>query len=170
MSDNGVEAAASRMKNKLGSKREIRSLPDHLHDGEHVDMMTAGYYGGGSGLLALTDRRLLFLRDGRMSKTVEDFTYDRITSLQWKTGMVLGTITVTVAGSSAEITNLDKTTGKEIADAARARMGTATTTAPPSPGTDGPAERLQQLAELHTAGILTDEEYQAKRAALIAEL
>lgn len=38
----------------------------------------------------LTDRRLLFVQDGLTSKTTEDFPMDKVSSVQWSSGMLVG--------------------------------------------------------------------------------
>ncbi len=69
-------------------------------------MITGGAYGPGTGIVVLTDRRLLFLKDGRLSKTSEDFPLSKISSVQCSTGMMLGKITVFAPGNKAEILNV----------------------------------------------------------------
>ncbi len=71
----------------------------------------------------MTDRRLLFVQDGVMSKSTEDFPYSKLSSVQWNSGMLLGTLTVFASGNRAEIKNMQKDDGKEMADALRAAVG-----------------------------------------------
>ena len=40
-----IATAMSKMSYKLGSKREIKRLPEHLWEGELVNLLTAGMYG-----------------------------------------------------------------------------------------------------------------------------
>jgi hypothetical protein len=47
--------------------------------------------------------------------------------------------------------------------------GAANGAAPPDPDPD-PAARLARLVELHSAGLITDEDLQAKKAQILAEL
>jgi Protein of unknown function (DUF2510) len=72
-----IAAAKGKMRVKFGAGREIKRLPEHLWEGETVDQMTTGMYGKGNGLVVLTDRRLLFLHEGLMSKTSEDFPIEK---------------------------------------------------------------------------------------------
>ena len=81
-----IAAAKERMRVKFGGGREIKRLTEHLWEGETVDQMTTGAYGKGTGLVVLTDRRLLFVQDGVMSKTSEDFPMDKVSSVQWSSG------------------------------------------------------------------------------------
>lgn len=177
-----IAAALSKMSYKLGSKREIKRLPEHLWDNEKVAHITAGTYGPGAGIVVLTDRRLFFLKDGVMSKTSEDFPIEKISSVQWSTGMLLGKITVFASGNKAEITDVQKTDGKAITDAVRARLsgGPEAGASQPMPVeaasaatvADGPDayERLKKLGELRDAGILTEEEFSAKKQSLLDQI
>ena len=173
-----IVAAMEKMSYRMGSKREIRRLPEHLWENERVDLITGGTYGAGTGVLVLTDRRLLFLKDGFMSKTSEDFPLEKITSIQWSTGLLLGKMTVFASGNKAEINNVQMKDGKVITDAVRARIasGGPSTSQPPAPrsttAAQGPDvyEQLKKLSELHTAGILTDEEFTAKKQRLLDQI
>jgi hypothetical protein len=75
-----VNAAALRVAN-LGVRHAVRRLPEVLDEGETVEMLATGTYGRGTGVLALTDRRLVFYGHGLLTRTVEDVPYDRISSL-----------------------------------------------------------------------------------------
>lgn len=167
-----IAAAVARMTVKVGGKREVRKLPENLHDGEHVEMITTGTYSGGNGIVVLTDRRLFFLKDGMVSKRSEDFPLSKLSSVQWSTGMLMGKITVFASGNAAEITNVAKKDGKAITDAIRERLHTpAEPAAAPVPAAvDDPAAQLRKLAELRDAGLLSDDEFEAKRAAIIDRL
>jgi len=172
-----ILTAMEKMSFKMGSKREIKRLPEHLWENERVDLLTAGTYGSGTGVLVLTDRRLLFLKDGVMSKTSEDFPLEKISSIQWSTGMLLGKMTVFASGNKAEILNVQKQDGKMITDAVRARITRGTPApseepAPFAPLASGPDvyEQLKRLGELHQAGVLTDEEFAAKKQPLLDQI
>ena len=134
-----------------------------------------GTYGAGTGLLVLTDRRLLFLKDGIMSKTTEDFPMEKISSVQWSSGIGLGTLTVFASGNKAEIKNMHKDNGKQIADTIRERLTSTTAHSPmrevtgatPQPDT---YEQLAKLGQLRDAGVLTTEEFDTKKAELLSRM
>jgi membrane protein YdbS with pleckstrin-like domain len=67
-----------------------------------------GRYNDGFGILVATDRRLVFVDKGLFSLKVEDFPYDRILSVEAKTGMVMGQLTVHTAGGKEEIQHVTK--------------------------------------------------------------
>lgn len=170
-----VKAAIERMAVTVGGRRELRNLDEHLWEGEKVEEMTTGAYGGGTGLIVLTDRRLLFFKDGWVAKTSEDFPRDKVSSVQLSSGLLLGKIIIFASGNRAEITNVNKQDGKRIVDNIRARLS-------PSPESQEPASELtpgaedkvlaqiEKLGELRDAGVLSDEEFEAKKTELLARL
>jgi hypothetical protein len=197
-----IQAAKDKMQSRFGAGREMKRLTNHLWEGETVHLMAGGRYGGGLGLVALTDIRLLFVMDGMTRQTVEDFPLDKISSVQWSAGMIQGTLTIFASGNKADIDHVEKKDGKQIADALRARLaGAARRHAPapmaappmavpapmaapmppqgmaPAPGMVPPAapvpdvyDQLRKLGELRDLGIVTPEEFEAKKRELLARI
>jgi hypothetical protein len=161
-----IAAAKQRMRVKFGAGREIKRLIDHLWEGETVDRMTTGTYGKGTGLVVLTDRRLLFVQDGVMSKTTEDFPMDKVSSVQWTSGMMLGSVVIFASGNKSEIKNVNKDDGKEMVDKIRHRISAPTAPAAAPAVADvraDPIEQLRRLGELRDAGVVTPEELRRRR-------
>ncbi|WP_345377145.1 PH domain-containing protein [Frondihabitans cladoniiphilus] len=167
-----IQAAANLAGSTFGGKREIKKLESHLWEGEVVVQLATGTYGSGTGIIALTDRRLLFLKDGIMQQVSEDFPFEKISSIQWNSGLVLGKITVFVSGNKAEITNVTKQTGKAIVDAVRNRIssGSAPSEAATTSAADEIFEQISKLGALRDSGVLTAEEFDAKKTQLLARL
>lgn len=171
-----IAAARGMMRVKIGAGREIKRLEGYLWEGEAVERMTTGAYGPGLGLVVLTDRRLLFVMDGMVNKKTDDFPLDKISSVQWGSGFTTGSITIFASGNKAEIKNVNKDDGKAIVDLLRHRLSNP---APPGAPTSTPAaapqqadvmSQLKQLGELRDSGILTPEEFDAKKAELLKRL
>lgn len=170
-----IQAAANRMASTFGAKRELNRLESELWDGETVSLITSGSYAGGVGLLVLTDRRLLFVAHGITGSKNEDFPLDKITSISFTTGMLLGSIDIHAGGNKSTITNISKSEGKDFVGTARASIGNlnqapAHASAPAAAPAKSVAEQLQELKGLLDAGILTQEQFDAKAAPLIAQL
>jgi Bacterial PH domain/Short C-terminal domain len=170
-----IEAAKHKMHTKLGSGREIKKLISYLWDDETVDLMASGTYGAGTGLLVLTDRRLLFLKEGVFSKTTEDFPMEKISSVQWSSGVLLGALTVFASGNKAEIKSVNKDDGKHIADTIRERLSSKAAYRPAQEETGAAHqpdvyEQLAKLGQLRDAGVLTPEEFDAKKAELLSRM
>lgn len=174
-----IQAAADRMASKFGARREIRKLVGYLWEGETVQYLAGGFYGGGLGLVALTDRRLLFLRDGWVNKATEDFPIEKISSVQWRSGFSQGTLTVYASGNKAEIKQIVNGDGSRIAQVIRHRLAPgerpadATHVEPTvefAPTADDPLEALRRLGELRDAGVVTEAEFEAKKAELLRRI
>ena len=136
------------------------------------EQITTGSYGGGSGLVVLTDDRLLFFREGWLSKSSEDFPMNKVSSVGFHAGLLLGKISVHASGNKAEIENVDKQDGKRIVDNIRSRLANPQAQTPAhGPVTTGaapdPLDQLRKLGELHDAGVVSDEEFEAKKERLL---
>lgn len=116
-----IAAARNQMRMKTGAGKEIKRLDSHLWEGERVERMAKGIYGG-IGLLVLTDRRLLFLFEGMMRKKSEDFPLDKISSVQWSSGFATGTLTIFASGNKTEIKSVNNDDGGELVAIIRSRL------------------------------------------------
>lgn len=104
-------------------RKEVKELPGVLGPDERVEQLTPGFYHGGLGLLVATNRRLIFLDKGMLyGLRVEDFHYDRISSIQYKTGLLLGEITIFASGNRAEISQVEKQMVRQFGDYVRSRI------------------------------------------------
>lgn len=171
--------AAARMGWRLGGGREIKKLAQHLHEDETVRFIVKGTYVGRQGILVLTDLRLLFLFHGWVQQAKEDFPLRLISSVQTRLGVVSGHIRIFVAGSSAQIDGIIKTDVEPLAQAVRSGMaeqqrnepGPAPTPAQPvAPPADDPYVALERLAALRDSGVLTEEEFAAKKQEILQRL
>lgn len=168
-----IAAARDQMLSKVGVGKAIRNLVTHLQGGESVWRLASGNYGGRLGLIALTDRRLLFVADGAFSQRVEDFPLGRISSVEYTSGFASGTLVVYASGNKAEVKSVPKEDGKALADQVRAALSApapvASPTAPqsaPSGGSDV-IEQLERLSALHSAGHISAEEFAAAKAKVL---
>ena len=160
---------------KFLAKREVKELPSILWEDEIVENIVQGMYANNFGLLVATNKRLLFIDKGLIRLVVEDFPYDKITSLQYETGLVQGRIIVFVSGNRAEIRNIEKAAVKNFTEFVRARVTTIQDSAAPSSGSkvksvdsDGMVEQLQKLAIMHKKGMLTDSEFMNAKKKLLS--
>jgi PH (Pleckstrin Homology) domain-containing protein/putative oligomerization/nucleic acid binding protein len=160
---------------KFMVRREIKKLPELLHEGEILSNVAQGRYEGKQGLVAVTDQRVLFVEEGVMRSRLEDFPYGRISTIQHEKSMMWGKVTIFASGNKAIIDNIaPKDQASVIADFARARIGEAsapsTQPVPTAPVADDPMEKLRKLGELREAGVLTDEEFATQKAKILDSL
>lgn len=114
-----IESAAAKILSTFGSKRELRTLETNLWPDETVRAISSGTYGPGQGIVVLTDRRVIFWKNGFTKQLLEDFPLKNISSVQWESGMMLGKLHVYTSGNKATIANMDKDGGRQISELIR---------------------------------------------------
>ena len=155
-------------------RKEINELPRILWEGEQIRGAIQGLYNNRLGLLVSTDRRLVFVDKGWLSLKVEDFPYDKISSIQYELGWIFGEITVFASGNRAEIKQLAKDQTRPFAEKVRNMIsgGQGFPQSTPRRGDETSSEdlvaQLEKLAKLREQGILTDAEFaEQKRLVLV---
>lgn len=153
-------------------KKEIMELPKILQSDEVIEHIISGSYEGGLGVLVATNKRLVFVDKGMLwGSKVEDFPYDKITSIQYDTGMLMGTIKIHASGNKADIHNVAKMWTKDFADFVRLKISSETNVAsePTQPAVDM-LSQLERLAKLRDQGVLTEEEFNEQKAKMLNKL
>ncbi len=165
------QLADRKLRFKMGVRRELKHLPDILAEQEQVLNMAAGQYDGRQGLLVVTERRMVFFAKSLARSRQEDFLYSKVTSIQTSTSMMSGSLVVFVSGNKAVINQvLPKERVGEIGEYVRARISDSPPGPPAQPATEGSAERLRKLKRLYDDGLISDEEFKAKRERALADL
>ncbi len=171
------------------AKPEVDELPKVLWDDESIRGALQGSYGGGSGLLVATDRRLVFVNKKFIGVKVEDFAYDKVTSIQYELNILSADVKIFASGNAAEIESaLPKHQVREFCEVVRgmisaaaasihatdASVGVVAETAPPgSAGKGGTAgvvemaDALERLAQLRVQGLLSEEEFEEQKRRLL---
>nr|WP_296777363.1 PH domain-containing protein [Rhodococcus sp. (in: high G+C Gram-positive bacteria)] len=170
-----IAAAWERVADKMGRKRDIRKLPEYLNAGETVLLMAGGRTGGNNGLLVATNRRALFVAEGLINHSHEDFPYDRITSVTTNRGMLLAKIVVHTGGAARIIENIAKSEAEAVSAIIRERVEAVTRErsqpVQPAPAAvvsaTGIAAELRELAELRDLGVLTSDEFETQKQKLL---
>ena len=157
--------------NRFLRRREINELPSVLWEDELPEMVVTGLYNDSKGILVATNQRLLFLDKGFMSFKMEDFSYDKITSIESKTGMLEGEITIYASGNKEEIKSIPKDLTRPFADFLGAKVSRSSKPSLPSSETSSPsvsiADELEKFAALRDRGILSEAEFAEQKARLL---
>lgn len=80
----------------LGSFRELRRLPNYLQEDEQIIAILSGtptnykFWKLRRGIVVATDRRLMFIHDGWVFRTIQDFPYTSINSIEFTTRLFFG--------------------------------------------------------------------------------
>jgi hypothetical protein len=108
---------------------------------------------------------------------LESFPYENLSSFEMSKGMMGHKMSFFASGNKVTMKWIKQGDIPRFTETVRARMGKVATRGgddqpPASPDTSqaGVAEQLRQLASLRDDGILTDDEFQAKKAELLAKL
>ncbi|MFP8884272.1 DUF4041 domain-containing protein [Streptomyces mangrovi] len=112
-----VDAAAAAIKGLwFPVKGSVKSLPEVLTPDETVQALAVAHHDGVMGVLALTDRRVLFRAQGWVGQRLVSHALAEIADLRWAGGLTQGALTLYVAGWAVEFRNMDKRDGQNLAD------------------------------------------------------
>ena len=159
--------------------REIRELPKILWDEELPEMLVNGCYDGSWGILIATNRRLIFVDKGFFgSLKIEDFDYEKIASVESKTGLLYGEIMFHATGNSETLNRVSKDQTRRFADFVRQKIYSIkdardTWHSSLQPAIDAPArnvsiaDKLIKFAQLREKGVIDDDEFAAQKSRLL---
>lgn len=148
-------------------RKEINELPNILAQNEYVDNLIQGTYNNGNGILVSTDRRLIFIDKGLLyGLKVEDFPLDKITSIQYETGLILGKVKMHTSGNVAVIDNVEKSVARSFAEFVRDKLSQPKNELSQTSVLD----ELEKLGKLRNGGILSEEEFLEHKQKLLGKL
>jgi hypothetical protein len=148
------------------SRKEVKELPNILRENETVENATSGTYNNSGGLLVGTNSRVLFIDKGLLyGLKIEEFGLDKISSSQFETGLLMGKLTIFASGNKAVIDMVPKGEVKAFAEWLSNKITNKSST--PTPSTNDVTDQIKKLAELRDGGILTEEEFTAKKKQLL---
>lgn len=156
---------------KFFGRREIKELPNILWEDEELLNLVQGMYNTANGILIATNRRLIFIDKGIFGRLkVEDFPYEKISSMLYSTGIMFGKVTLFTSGNRAEITQIEKAHVRVFAETIRARI--SSNDAPKETrelknSTVSAADEILKYKNLLDAGAVTQEEFDTKKKELL---
>lgn len=154
----------------FGTKKEINHLPEILANDEKILYLTSGFLNGNTWLITCTNKRVIFLDKGMIYGLKQlETPLEKINSIQQKTGMMFGEIAIWDGSSKMEISQIMKKTVKPFVEAVNKAIDAIKkggSTGGSSAAID-PAAQLEKFADLKSKGIITEEEFQAKKKELL---
>jgi hypothetical protein len=123
--------------------------------------------------LLVTDRRVVFWGRGIMSNAVDAFYHDDIFSVEGSRHLLLGEVVLNVRGAKERFTSMVKKDAPIAAKMIREQVDKhrQTKNQPIAPlVTESIPDQIKKLAELRDTGILTEDEFQKKKADLLSRL
>lgn len=165
--DHGISEAMSNMDKsaKILTGLEVTNLIDEMRTGEHIEFMTSGNNDDRVCAIILTNQRVILKDNGIFNQSMKEIDPVSITSISTGRKMSGDSVSLTVSGSDMEISKMPPGRGTEFAERLRKHREEAAAPAPsPASTADDGLDKLQKLADLHAAGVLTDEEFAAAKA------
>lgn len=147
------------------ARKEIRALPTILSADEKIVYLVEGRnkINNHHIILTATDRRLIFVdKEFMYGLKVEDFSYDKISSIQYETSLMLGSIDIHVADNMVEIDGVGKYEAELFCEKVRDFMPR------PKVAAYEPtfSELLEQLARLKESGVISEEQFTEQKKIL----
>ncbi|MCM6122162.1 PH domain-containing protein [Klebsiella pneumoniae] len=151
---------------------------NHLNSGESVIAWAEGYIGKmmasgkdaqHNGALIVTEARVAFYRKGFIGEVIETIPLKSITSIERKSMLGHRVIRVHTSHDDLEFKTFSKESELALVEAIESGRGlkTEAVTNENNTASNDPFEQLKKLSELKAAGIITDEEFQAKKIKLM---
>lgn len=170
--DRGITEALEKLSgfSKMLARREISHLRIVLDPEERVLALGHGSYENLQSLIVLTDKRLILLEKGIFRESVKDFQLSAISSLSLSKGWTGESLEFTISGVQGKITQLESGQGENIASLYRQLRNAPTAKAPAAPAPPDVLAQLTRLGQLRDAGVLTEEEFMAKKKELLDRL
>lgn len=178
--DQGLADAVARMhkSERFFSHGELKNLQRDLRPDERVVMLASCAIDGSVGLLMLTTKRLIAKDKTLGTSSSREIDPRQVTSITTGRSMGNESMDLTVSGSVIKVANLIAGRAEELArsirqvaaQAAQPQQPMPVQQAPVAPAEPDVMQQLQQLGQLRDSGVLTDDEFAAKKAELLARL
>lgn len=182
LDDQGIAAAVADLGlHRIFGRKEIRHLHNVLHVDEDVVALGTGQYGAKLGIVALTSDRLFFFEKSLLSlESLDEFPLASVASLTVQKSRTGETLTVHSSGNTVEIRNMGHGHADAVVRGLREARAAARPAAPPAPATaaapapataaDDPVAQIERLAGLRDRGLISEAEYEQKKADLLGRL
>jgi len=155
-----------------GIKKTLKELHDSLYNSEKlIGVIQAFDDENRNGGFYLTNDRIIciFKALGFGTKTT-DFPYSKISSIDYKSSFLKSKITIHVSGNTSEYTVHDKELANKIVKFVREKLVEKDDNSNESSDKDDVFGQIEKLSLLKEKGILTEEEFNIKKAELLKRI
>lgn len=154
------------------ARKEIRELPNVLSTDEKIVYLVEGRNKTTQHhiILVATDRRLIFIdKEFMYGLKVEDFSYNKVSSIQYEKSLMLASIDISISDNILEIDGVGKYEAELFCEKVRDFMSRPKEYFQPK-NEPSVLDQLEQLGRLKDGGILTEEEFAEQKKKLIDKL
>lgn len=156
----------------FGTKKELKELPNIMYEGETIEYLMSGFLNGNTWLITCTNKRVLFLDKGMLFGCQQlEIPLEKINSIEAKKGLILGSITIWDGASPMKIDNVQKQSlqpfVKTVNNARESAKNSNFQSSRIVENKDDYISQLEKLAILKDKGIVTAEEFEAKKKQIL---
>ncbi|MDP9959927.1 PH domain-containing protein [Chryseobacterium lathyri] len=154
------------------ARKEIHALPDVLSENEKIVYLIEGRnkLTNHHIILVATERRLIFVdKEFMYGLKVEDFSYDKVSSIQYEKSLMLASIDIHISDNVLEIDNVGKYYAELFCEKVRDFMARPKEYFQNKPEPTA-LDQLEQLGRLRDSGILSEEEFAEQKKKLLDRL
>jgi hypothetical protein len=162
------------------SKHVTAFRQKHLKPGEAIQAWVEGYIGEmmgtgkntqHNGALVVTNARVAFYRKGLLGEVLEAIPLPKLTSVERKSLLGHNTLRLHTSHDDLTFKAFDKARLEVAIEAIeKGRDDTTTASNASTLASSDPLEQIKKLGQLRDAGVLTPEEFEAKKRDLLARL
>lgn len=162
------------------TSRHVRAFCErHTESGETVVASAIGYIGKMmgkgkdrqyNGTLIVSDNRVAFYRQGIFGEILETMPLARITSVERKSSLGRRVIRLHTSHDALEFKTFDKNAESDLVKAIESGRAAYTTQQSDAPSNDDPMGKLKELGELKESGVITQEDFDEKKALILSEI
>jgi hypothetical protein len=168
-----LAAAGARLGKRLRDPGELVPVAAHLREDETVRFLTFGSYTRNSGVLVLTDARIVFF-DRRVQEPSLDLPLGRISAVTTTAGLWTGEVDLEAGEDVIGVSRVVKDDVEQLAHAIRQAVAAAPDE-PKAPSESkarqvDPFEAMEKLSALRDSGVITEAEFAAKKQELLDRL
>lgn len=160
----------------------LEHAKDHFAPGEEALASVLGAYESKlmgedfvvrNGIFIATNQRLLFYAKKLRGFDLESVPYDNISSLEMGKDFLVGHyINFFASGNSTKMKWIKVGDVPAFVEVVKTQMEASKTSAatPTPPPADDPLSQLERLGKLHKSGVLTETEFESKKAEILARM
>ncbi|MDY0882282.1 SHOCT domain-containing protein [Dongia soli] len=139
-------------------------------EGYKGKMMGKGEEAMHNGALILTDQRVAFYRAGLFGEIFETIPLDKLSSVETKTLLGHKTLFLHTSDDAIEFRSFEKGAAYQafVDELEQRRHGSKPNST--QPAASSAIDKIRQLSELKAAGVLTDAEFETKKADLLSQV
>ena len=150
----------------VGTKKEVKELPNIIGDDEIITYATSGWYDGHTWLVVSTSKRIIFLDKGMLFGVNQiEIPLGKVNAIKYKKRLFMGEVEIWDGASMYKVKNISKKTLIPSVNAVNDSIGEFEKSQKSSGSSI--ADELVKLKKLMDEGVITQGEFNKKKKELL---